>query len=112
MSQPEDTNNCASARFPEPRPFKVEVHENLCQGLRDGHRCQMIMAPTWGRQLTWRRRTDLDGGRFYEGGAEKQLLKILARMDLAGLPPSCCVRISSATSKPTTVTMGGVRTAG
>lgn len=42
----DDTNNYASTTFPEPRPFQIDAHEKLRQGLRDGHRCQMIMAPT------------------------------------------------------------------
>lgn len=41
-----DTANYASSSFPEPRPFQVTAHEKLRQGARDGHRCQMIMAPT------------------------------------------------------------------
>lgn len=42
----DDLNNYSSATFPEPRPFQVAAHEKLRQGLRDGHRCQMVMAPT------------------------------------------------------------------
>lgn len=34
------------ASFPPPRPFQVTAHEALRQGVRDGHRVQMIMAPT------------------------------------------------------------------
>lgn len=35
-----------SSTFPEPRPFQQTAHEKLRQGARDGHRCQMVMAPT------------------------------------------------------------------
>lgn len=38
--------NYASATFPPPRPFQVTAHEKLRQGARDGHRCQVVMAPT------------------------------------------------------------------
>ncbi|MFE8033827.1 DEAD/DEAH box helicase [Thiohalocapsa marina] len=41
-----DVANYASTTFPEPRPFQVTAHEKLRQGARDGHRCQMVMAPT------------------------------------------------------------------
>lgn len=34
------------ANFPEPRPFQNTAHEALRQGRRDGHRCQVLMAPT------------------------------------------------------------------
>ena len=34
--------------FPEPRPFQDRAHEQLRQGVRDGHRCQLILAPTGG----------------------------------------------------------------
>lgn len=40
--------NYASACFPEPRPFQVTAHESLRQGVRAGHRAQMLMAPTGG----------------------------------------------------------------
>ena len=43
---PEDAPNYASACFPPPRPFQESSHESLRQGLRAGHRCQMLMAPT------------------------------------------------------------------
>lgn len=32
--------------FPEPRPFQDRAHEALRQGVRDGHRCQCMVAPT------------------------------------------------------------------
>jgi len=32
--------------FPTPRPFQIEAHEALRQGFRDGHKNQIIMAPT------------------------------------------------------------------
>lgn len=35
-----------SARFPTPRPFQESAHQALRQGFRDGHRCQLIAAPT------------------------------------------------------------------
>ena len=38
--------NYSSACFPAPRPFQLTAHEALRQGLRDGHRCQMLMSPT------------------------------------------------------------------
>ena len=38
----------ASLRFPTPRDFQLKAHEALRQGRRDGHRCQMLMAPTGG----------------------------------------------------------------
>jgi len=41
-----DSPNYASACFPEPRPFQETAHESLRQGLREGHRCQVVMAPT------------------------------------------------------------------
>jgi len=34
------------ARFPDPRPFQVTAHNELRQGFRDGHKNQLIMAPT------------------------------------------------------------------
>ncbi|HEY8879191.1 MAG TPA: DEAD/DEAH box helicase family protein [Roseateles sp.] len=41
-----DAPNYASACFPPPRPFQESAHEALRQGVRAGHRCQVIMAPT------------------------------------------------------------------
>ncbi|RZL90767.1 MAG: DUF2075 domain-containing protein [Variovorax sp.] len=38
--------NCASARFPEPRPFQTAAHERLRQGAREGHKNQILMSPT------------------------------------------------------------------
>ena len=32
--------------FPTPRPFQTNAHEALRQGFRDGHKNQVIMAPT------------------------------------------------------------------
>lgn len=40
------TNNYESTTVPDRRPFQVDAHERLRQGLRDEHRCQIIMAPT------------------------------------------------------------------
>lgn len=42
----DDAPNYASATFPPPRPFQETAHESLRAGLRAGHRCQVIMAPT------------------------------------------------------------------
>lgn len=36
----------ASTSFPPPRPFQSSAHEALRQGSRDGHKNQMVMAPT------------------------------------------------------------------
>lgn len=38
--------NYSSAKFPEPREFQNTAHEKLRQGFKDGHRCQLLMAPT------------------------------------------------------------------
>lgn len=38
--------NYQSAAFPEPRPFQRTAHESLRKGASEGHRCQMLMAPT------------------------------------------------------------------
>lgn len=38
--------NYASATFPAPRPFQDTAHAKLRQGVRDGHRRQLIMSPT------------------------------------------------------------------
>lgn len=32
--------------FPEPRAFQARAHEELRAGFREGHRCQVLMAPT------------------------------------------------------------------
>ena len=42
----DDAPNYSSASFPTPRPFQSDAHERLRQGVRDGHRCQMLMAAT------------------------------------------------------------------
>lgn len=42
----DDAPNYASASFPPPRPFQSDAHERLRQGVRDGHRCQMLMSST------------------------------------------------------------------
>jgi len=34
------------SRFPEPRAFQIDAHQQLRQGFRDGHKNQLIMAPT------------------------------------------------------------------
>jgi len=41
-----DAPNYFSAKFPEPRPFQSAAHDSLRQGIRDGHRCQLLMSPT------------------------------------------------------------------
>lgn len=41
-----DAPNYEGAKFPTPRPFQDKAHEALRQGIRDGHRRQMLMAPT------------------------------------------------------------------
>lgn len=35
-----------AAGFPQPRPFQTSAHEALRQGARDGHKNQLLMAPT------------------------------------------------------------------
>jgi len=42
----DDAPNYASASFPPPRPFQDAAHEALRQGVIDGHRSQLLMAPT------------------------------------------------------------------
>ena len=42
----DDAPNYASTSFPDPRPFQQAAHEALRQGFRDGHKNQLIMAPT------------------------------------------------------------------
>lgn len=42
----DDAPNYASATFPTPRPFQVTAHEALRQGFKEGHKNQLIMAPT------------------------------------------------------------------
>jgi len=41
-----DAPNYASTSFPAPRTFQQVAHEALRQGFRDGHKNQLIMAPT------------------------------------------------------------------
>jgi DNA repair protein RadD len=41
-----DTPNYHSTRFPEPRAFQSAAHDSLRNGLRAGHRCQLLMSPT------------------------------------------------------------------
>lgn len=36
----------SEAQFPPPRDFQAKAHELLRDGVRKGHRCQMLMAPT------------------------------------------------------------------
>ena len=42
----DDAPNYSSATFPTPRPFQVTAHEALRQGFKEGHKNQLIMAPT------------------------------------------------------------------
>jgi DNA repair protein RadD len=42
----DDAPNYGSTTFPSPRPFQISAHEQLRQGVRDGHKNQMLMAPT------------------------------------------------------------------
>jgi superfamily II DNA or RNA helicase len=42
----EDVPNYASSSFPDPRAFQSSAHSALRQGFRDGHKNQLIMAPT------------------------------------------------------------------
>ena len=42
----DDAPSYASTSFPPPRPFQQAAHEQLRQGFRDGHKNQLIMAPT------------------------------------------------------------------
>lgn len=42
----EDAPNYGSSTFPPPRPFQESAHESLRQGAREGHKNQIIMAPT------------------------------------------------------------------
>lgn len=44
----DDTPTYGDAAFPPPRPFQAAAHEALREGRRDGHRCQLLMAPTGG----------------------------------------------------------------
>lgn len=34
------------SKFPEPRAFQIDAHQQLRQGFKDGHKNQLIMAPT------------------------------------------------------------------
>lgn len=42
----DDAPNYGSTTFPSPRPFQVSAHDALRQGVRDGHKNQLLMAPT------------------------------------------------------------------
>ncbi|MBP9906578.1 MAG: DEAD/DEAH box helicase family protein [Rhodoferax sp.] len=42
----DDAPHYGSTTFPPPRDFQTTAHEAIRQGYRDGHRCQLIMAPT------------------------------------------------------------------
>ena len=42
----DDAPNYTSTSFPEPRAFQQAAHEALRQGFREGHKNQLIMAPT------------------------------------------------------------------
>jgi superfamily II DNA or RNA helicase len=41
-----DAPHYVSETFPPPRAFQTTAHEAIRQGYRDGHRCQVLMAPT------------------------------------------------------------------
>lgn len=41
-----ETENYSSPTFPTPRDFQVSAHEKLREGARNGHRKQVVMAPT------------------------------------------------------------------
>lgn len=43
---PDEVANYASTSFPDPRPFQQAAHDSLRQGFKDGHKNQLIMAPT------------------------------------------------------------------
>lgn len=43
-----DDAHYGSASFPEPRAFQERAHQQLREGFRAGHRCQVLMAPTGG----------------------------------------------------------------
>ncbi len=38
--------NYAGAAFPPPRDFQVTAHQALREGVKEGHRCQLLMSPT------------------------------------------------------------------
>lgn len=42
----DDAPNYNSTSFPEPRPFQKTAHQSLRDGLKAGHRCQILSAPT------------------------------------------------------------------
>lgn len=42
----DDAPNYTSTSFPAPRAFQQAAHDALRQGFRDGHKNQLIMAPT------------------------------------------------------------------
>lgn len=42
----DDGPNYASASFPEQRPFQASAHDALRRGFKEGHKNQMLMAPT------------------------------------------------------------------
>lgn len=42
----DETPNYSSTNFPTLRPFQAIAHDKLRQGAKDGHRVQMVMAPT------------------------------------------------------------------
>ena len=44
----DDAPSYDKATFPPPRPFQDTAHQALRQGVKDGHRCQVLMAPTGG----------------------------------------------------------------
>ena len=41
-----DYTNYHSVQFPEPRPFQTNAHEKLRDGVKAGHKNQLLMSPT------------------------------------------------------------------
>ena len=42
----DDAHRYDGAKFPTPRPFQESAHQALRQGFKEGHRRQLIAAPT------------------------------------------------------------------
>ncbi len=108
----DELNSYSSTTFPEPRPFQVVAHERLRQGLRDGHRCQMFLAPTKTGTCLAEGPAILMVGDATKLAGRSDPSTILARIERARLPRCYCLRIPAATSKLTVATVGEVRAAG
>ena len=55
------------SKFPTPRQFQIDAHNELRQGFKDGHKNQLIMAPTGAGKTYWslQMATELaDGGKI------------------------------------------------